>query len=220
MILLVNFLFVSMAALILPAKYTLIAAVKWFALAGAVLLAIFSISFFVSTITGNNFAAVIGVQGVIFSPFIIGEMLLKILASYGIITWGNSRIHDVVSYIGEHLTLPFYLGYGDARDVGEMMLALDIPIMLLVAMVFYLFSVSLFERNPLERNGQVLMFGNFMSMLKVGVPLIVAVIATAIMAEEFKPGVLIMITIFLGVYAVGMTIFLLIDRIRRSLGFR
>ena len=218
-ILLVNFLFVSMAALILPAKYTLIAAVKWFALAGAVLLAIFSISFFVSIITGNSFAVLIGVQ-VIFSPFFIGEMLLKILACYGIIPYTNSRIHEVVSYIGEHLTLPFYLGHGDARDVGEMMLALDIPIMLLVALVFYLFSVSLFERNPLERNGQVLMFGNFMSMLKVGVPFIAAVIATAIMAEEFKLGVLIMITIFLGVCAVGMAVFSLINRIRRNLGFR
>ncbi len=64
--------------------------------------------------------------------------------------------------------------------------ALLVPVLLLAAIVFFFLAAALFERYPLERSGQLLVFGETGRVTQVVVPLLLATLVT-IAAGNISP---------------------------------
>ena len=207
------FLFAFCASIFLTAKYDMDSVFQWFAWTVVVMLTIFSLGFFVSTLTGNRLAAGIGAFTVLYFPFFISVMLEKVLASFGVIPWATSKFNKVTFAVADHMTLPNYLTGG----IGNL---LDIVLILGTTFAFYHLSVFTFERNNLERNGRVLMFGDFKSIMKISGTFVVALVSTAIVSEETKSGTLILILVFAGISTACWGLFSMIYKLRRNVGLK
>ncbi len=205
-ILLVNFLFVAGAALAFPAKYTVGMAAQWFALATAVLLVHFSMGVFAAVITGNWWAAFVGNYVLFFIPKIIGSILVNAVGAIVFIASGRpmgDRLIDLIKR-GEQYFLPFYyLDIEARRRAGEAVFTWDIPVLFLAALIFFLLATRLFESNPLERNGEISIFGGYRVVVKAILALIAATIVTAVAGVFSEPAAPLVPGIFLGVFIAG-----------------
>jgi ABC-type transport system involved in multi-copper enzyme maturation permease subunit len=179
----VNFLFISGMALILPANYTIMDAFTWFVLETVVLLALFGLGFLVAVVTGNILGSLLGALIVPFCPVAITGTLWYLSETIGVFPRGTEHAaFTIFTNIGQYLTLPHYIiNYHDF----VLQAAFLVPALLLATLLFFFISIALFERNPLERSGQLLVFGDTRKVIRVVVSLIFAVIVTSAVAESF-----------------------------------
>lgn len=172
----VNFLFIAGLALFLPAEYTILEARTWFILETAVLLALFGLGFLVAMVTGNLLASLLSTLVVAFCPMLVTGFLFELLQVFRAFSRGSEyTAYLILMKIGEYLTLPQYIiNYHNLKSQAVLL----VPALLLATLVFFFLAIVLFERNPLERSGQLLMFGDTRKVIKVVVSLFVAVIVT------------------------------------------
>jgi ABC-type transport system involved in multi-copper enzyme maturation permease subunit len=204
------FLFATGVKVFLPVEYGFSTVLKWFFVTGSVMLSIFSLSFFVSTLTGNILASAIGALVAIYIPLFVSIILEKILASFSIIPWGPNRFSQLANIVSNRLTLLYYLT-GDTANISS------VPLILLVGLAFYFLSCFVFERNHLERDGKVLLFGDFKYILKASGSFFVALILTAIVSEELKATAFVLIFVFVGVSVSCWGFFSLVSKLQRTL---
>ncbi len=214
-IMLVNLLFIVVMAAILPARYTNSAALVWFGATTPVLLAAYALGFLVAAVTGNLLASLFGALGLLYFPGFALFFLQELLVSFGIIRFSDP-VSAFLEGLGRHLILPVYLEGYRYGDVSEWLA----PGMLLAAAVFFLLAVYLFERNPLERTGQILMFGNTRAIFRVGISLFAATLASIITPDILgnRPGAALMLGVFLGTYALCSALILIFYKVQRSPG--
>jgi hypothetical protein len=220
----VNLLFILFMALVLPATYTTPAVLAWFAVTTSVLLAVYSLGFLIAAITGNLPAAFLGALGLAFAPKYALELLQQLLLACFQIAWFDYHgpVYRVLEHLGNLLTLPYYLkpySYMEFHVLYASPLAGGwlVPPLLLAAAGFSVLGVRLFERNPLERTGEILMFGDFKALVKVAVSLLAAAVVTMASSHVLKAGPLISLLVFLGIYVAGSACFSLFYRSRRGL---
>ncbi|MDH7578116.1 MAG: ABC transporter permease subunit [Bacillota bacterium] len=215
-IMLVNLLFIVVMALILPARYTNSAALVWFGATTPVLLAAYALGFLVAAVTGSLPASFVGALGIMYLPKIALPLLEELLTLFGVIPYGPSRVPDILHRIERFLSLPDYIqGYHYGQVNGWL-----VPGMLLAAAAFFLLAVYLFERNPLERTGQILMFGNTRAIFRVGISLFTAALASIITPGILgnRPGAALMLGVFLGTYALCSALILIFYKVQCNLG--
>ncbi len=220
-IMLINYIYIAGAAWMLPAKYTPTLAGKWFILVTTALLAVYSLSFFMATVTGTGIAAGIGAFGLIFSPQLMAGLVVLIAQSFMFDEGG--AVHDTVSNIADHFTLPYYLpgsGFGFISNPWQTMYGPEALAMLAVFLGFYLLSVPVFEINPLEKNGQVFLFGDIRTLANVVLSFIAATVGMRAVFEVYRPGVPALIALFIGIFCTGYFVILLFFRLQRKLGFK
>lgn len=211
-IMLVNLLFIITMAMLLPTAYTPGAVWVWFAVTTAVLLAAFALGFLVAVVTGNLLASLIGTLVIAFCPELLMEILKELLVVLGVIGFSGSYLStlgNLLSNLGVHLTLPFYIQNYHYGQVSPWL----VPGMLLVTMVFFVLAVYLFERNPLEMTGQALMFGNSRAILRVTVSLTVAVLAVIFVGFRLNRGTIgavAALAVLIGTYAISSLVFLVV----------
>jgi hypothetical protein len=84
----------------------------------------------------------------------------------------NKAAFTIFMNVGQYLTLPHYiLNYHDY----VIQAALLVPALLLATFLFFFLGIALFERNPLERSGQLLVFGDTRKVIQVVASLFIAV---------------------------------------------
>lgn len=222
-ILLVNFLFAAGAAMALPAKYTIAIAAKWFALAGAMLLVNFSMGFFAAVITGNWWAALICNYVLFLLPQIISSIVFNTVNIFTFLISGRavgSWFINTVNHVEQHFSPFYYLNIDARRLAGEAVFTWDIPALLLAALVFFLLAARLFESNPLERNGEISIFGGYRVVVKAILALIGALIGSALIRNVFKPEAPVIPGVFLGVFVAGYIFLSFFFRRRRRPGVK
>jgi ABC-type transport system involved in multi-copper enzyme maturation permease subunit len=192
-IMFVNFLFITALALILPADYTIAEAFGWFVRETAVLLALFGLGFLAAVVTGNLVASLLGALAVAFSPYYIAVILCELLQTLGIIP-REYAAYDMLMNIGRYMTLPQYIS--DYQNFVSHA-ALLVPALLLAALALFFLAAALFERNPLERGGQLLVFGDTKRIIAAVSSLFVAALVT--IAVGNRSSNLTLILVFLGV---------------------
>lgn len=208
----VNYLFAVGAAMILPAQYNIQSATEWFLLAGSVLLAIYSLSFFVATITGNVLAAGVGAFGLLVSPTLIHNGLSELIGlTY---TYANSSYMQTSSYLQKLFFIPEYLVY-DISNVDGSVILINTFTMFLVSIVFYILAVVFFEKNPIELNGHLLLFGKIDILAKFGLPFLIAGMGTSPFFGGHRVNGSIM---FIGVYMISFLVISYIFRFYRARG--
>lgn len=220
-IMLINYIFIAGAALMLPAKYTPAVAGKWFILTTNALLAVYSSSFFMASVTGTRIAAGISAFGLIFSPQLAAGLIVLIAQSFGFDEGGG--VHDAVSNIADHFTLPYYLpgsGFGFISNPWQAMYGREALAMLAVSLGFYLLSVPVFEKNPLEKNGRVFLFGDVRTFANVVLSFTAATVGMRAVFEVYRPGAPALIALFIGVFCTSCFIISVIFRFLRKLGLR
>ncbi|CEO88172.1 MAG TPA: hypothetical protein GX520_05120 [Syntrophaceticus sp.] len=94
----------------------------------------------------------------------------------------NKAAFTIFMNVGQYLTLPHYiLNYHDY----VIQAALLVPALLLATFLFFFLGIALFERNPLERSGQLLVFGDTRKVIQVVASLFIAVVVTIAVGEFF-----------------------------------
>ncbi len=192
-IMLINALFMILAASLLPALYTVGMVIKWFLLTTVTLLVIFSFTLMLSTVTGNVLAAG-GISLLfLFLPMLLQGMVVGVFRSLGFIG-ANSGIENLSEVIAKYVTIPRYLEYPAGfytPEVGRLLYQKTLPpdywgivsILLLAIVLFLVLAVFLFERNPLEKRGEILMFGNFKRILQVSLAILTAWMGASIVIQ-------------------------------------
>jgi ABC-type transport system involved in multi-copper enzyme maturation permease subunit len=179
----VNFLFIAGMALFMPADYTILDAFIWLVLETVALLALFGLGFLVAVVTGNILASLLSALVVAFCPVAITGTLWYLSEIMGVFPRGAEHSAlTIFMKIGQYLTLPHYiLNYHDYAIQA----ALLVPALLLATFLFFFLGIALFERNPLERSGQLLVFGDTRKVIRVVVSLFIAVVVTIAVGEFF-----------------------------------
>ncbi len=161
-IILLNMLFFLIMPLFLPVYYQLSDAVKWFLLTGSLLLAIYSTSFWVATVTGNR----AGGYTIAFLLLLLPKLAYAVISfcSFGLI--GPAGL-DRLSTLTDHLTLLHYLTNVRAYLHSPLYVWLLLTLLAICIAFFYL-SLVCFERNRLENNGEFFIFSFGKSVEKRG----------------------------------------------------
>lgn len=144
--------------------YTLFDVWVWCARQAAVLAAVFSISFAASTVAGNAVSAGIISAGLIFGPAPVLLGFRNFLYGLGLIRleYGLGRVLERIAYAADTL--------GSVVLGGPHAALPSLPACFLLALLcvgLYYLSVWLFDRSPLERNGQILVFGDTARVLQL-----------------------------------------------------
>lgn len=213
----VNLVFMLVMALLLPAGYTPAAACTWFAVTTGVLLALYSLGFLVAVVTGNLLASLIGAFAMAYSPAVIAELIRELLAAFRLLPVEYPHpLSQVLTEIGVYLTLPFYIVNYQWSFRNAVWL---VPLLLLAGAALFSLGVKLFRRNPLERTGQVLMFGNTRRIFQVGISFFGAALAAIIAGNISSLHVSgLQFVVFLGVFLVTWAVIDLYWRGRSRLG--
>jgi len=181
-IMFVNFLFIAAMAVFLPATYTIAEAFVWFVLETAALLALFGLGFLTAVATGNLLSSLLGALVAAFSPVAIIGSLYQLLYLFGAFPPGSEHAaFSAFMKLGQYLTLPHYiLSYQDY----VLKAGLLFPALLLATLAIFFLAAALFERNPLERGGQLLVFGNAKKVSAVILSLFSAALVTFIVGNR------------------------------------
>lgn len=215
-----NTIMLSGAALALSETGIILTGLLALSISASVLLAIFSLSFFVSTITGTRGGSFAGALLFLFGPPLAAAFLNKILASFGFIPWGDSPFARLSHTVAKYVSLPQYLTALEQKITDPTKIIWIVPVMLLLSYVVYRLSLFFFERYQVERNGRILLFGNFPTLLRSVGSFLIALTATAIVSEGAKPGAFVLLLVFFGVFAVGWGLFTFINMLTRKFSLK
>ncbi|GIM46780.1 hypothetical protein DNHGIG_23290 [Collibacillus ludicampi] len=164
-------LFMIIMPLFLPAHYTFHDVIAWWLPTTCVQLAIFGVCFAVSTLSGKAISNYLLSMIVLCLPLWIGSGVASILRSIYLNSYKYASIVSIFEHWGTMMFLPSYLFIPGATEKTGF---LHVLAFLLVTVVSYILSCWLFERNPLEKNGQTLIFGNFLRVAQIGSAIFIA----------------------------------------------
>ncbi|MEW6622440.1 MAG: ABC transporter permease subunit [Bacillota bacterium] len=152
----------------LAAGYQVMHVLNWFWMTMTLVIAFFSFSFLIGMVAGTTTVQVV-LTG-IFMIFPLGFLFLIesniIILSHYLGFDGYFSILRHMENIAEYLVLPAYI---DSYAFGRMNMINQGLILLSASLGMIAFSKILFDKNQMERNGEVLMFKQLETFFKAGV---------------------------------------------------
>ncbi len=185
-------------------SYTLVDVGVWFIQTAAVLAAVFGIAFAASTVAGNAISSGILAAGIIFGsgPVLLG--IHDLLYGLGLLRFGDGlglmlyRMAEASGVLGSAI-------FG-GPPAALPSLSASFGLLLLCIGLYYL-SVWLFERNPLERNGGILVFGDTRRVIQVIVTVAIALWTAWARAGSVAPVYFLLLVIVISLaayYLIGL----------------
>ncbi len=180
--------------------------VLWWAMViGALYIAIYSLAFMVSTFSGNVLAAGVFTGFLMLLPTLIQTILMDIVSLTGPAYKTAGMTEKIFSYL-------YITSYLDAHS--QINYHLGILLLLILAGLFLLLSIKIFTINPLEKKGELFLFGNFKHMGQIFIAFMSAFFHATTNAESILNMILLFIFYFLMVYIVIGLIYWLLSYLR------
>lgn len=180
--------------------YAFAAADIWAWAGRYVVAAVFTFSFtlLIGTLGGTGLGS--GILALIFLGFPLGFVgLITINMDYwlhmytGAQNWQDMQnmyvVMDRITEWGAWLTVPSYLFPGHPIDQWDANIPLVYGLVLAAALGSYLLAQYAFARNPMERNGEILMFGKLEGIFKAGVAVCFALLIGPVIISGWDLGV-------------------------------
>ncbi|MGI6412391.1 MAG: ABC transporter permease [Syntrophomonadaceae bacterium] len=158
----VNALFLIITGLMWPVDYSTVLVIKWTVLTTAIFIAIFNLGLMVASFTGNWFSAIVLSMLLANLPSMLRNLLIN-STTMEIFNLSPAFIHRV-NMMAHYLTIPAYITR-DSEYMRNAPLAtqlypaypLETMILVLLTALLLLLAIRIFQNNPLENNGQMLM---------------------------------------------------------------
>ncbi|WP_124727148.1 ABC transporter permease subunit [Staphylospora marina] len=171
----VNGLVAVSAALVKPAAYSVSAVGLWFVYVTSVLLALYGAGFVIAAVTGHLVSAVALSVLYLSLPSIWGELYYMISSTFGDPVYVTLKI--ALEYLQPLRYLDLYrTGQAEMWYAGALFAAF---------LIFFFAAIRLFEAAPMERNGQVFVFGNPRMYREVVAPAVLAGLSTFVFINWF-----------------------------------
>lgn len=161
-------LFLIVAGQVLPAQYIAQEVIQWGALTTTALLCLFSLALLVASFSGGILSSVIFAHIIIGLPWMLVSLILQIFRQFCQV---SSALEVKARYIVTYLFIPDYItrdgryiwSGNNSQFIDRVVpdYPLEITLLLLAAFLFFWLAIRIFEKNPLERQGELLLFGNF-----------------------------------------------------------
>lgn len=150
---------------------------QWTGIQVVLLVTAFSFTLLFATLTGNSIACV--VLTTIFSMFPAGFAALILMNLGNVLGWSGPYVGTVEQYLymSSDISLFVYFGFADRA-----FFLLRWPWLLLAGVALFAVTLKIFGRNPMERNGELLMFTQLEPVLKAGVTVCTALLLAGIMS--------------------------------------
>lgn len=161
-------LFLIVAGKVLPAQYIAQEVIQWAVLTTAALLCIFSLALLMASFSGGIVSSIIFAHIIVGLPWMLVSLTLYVFRQFYTV---SAALELKARYIITYLFIPDYISR-DGRYIwsgnGSQFIdrvipdyPLEITLLLLAALLFFWLAIKIFEKNPLERQGELLLFGNF-----------------------------------------------------------
>lgn len=161
-------LFLIVAGQVLPAQYTAQELIQWAVPTTAALLCLFSLALLVASFSGGILSSIIFAHIIMGLPWILVSLTLQVFRQFCQI---SSALEVKARYIETYLFIPDYITRdgryiwsGNSNQFIDRVIPdypVEITLLLLASFLFFWLAIKIFEKNPLERQGELLLFGNF-----------------------------------------------------------
>ena len=161
-------LFLIVAGQLLPASYSTLEVIQWAMLTTVALLCLFSLALLVASFSGGLLSSIIFAHIIIGLPWILVSLTLQVFRQFCQV---SSALEFKARYIVTYLFIPDYISRdgryiwsGNSNHFIDRVIPdypLEITLLLLASFLFFWLAIKTFEKNPLERQGELLLFGNF-----------------------------------------------------------
>ncbi|HBQ26423.1 MAG TPA: hypothetical protein DD791_08525 [Syntrophomonas sp.] len=160
--------FLIVAGQLLPAQYVAQEVIQWAVLTTAALLCLFSLALLVATFSGGILSSVLFTTIIMGLPWmLLGISLATFRQFYAVSAALELKARYIVTYlfIPDYITRDGrYIWSGNSSQFIDRVIPdypLEITLLLLASFLFFWLAIKVFEKNPLERQGELLLFGNF-----------------------------------------------------------
>lgn len=161
-------LFLLVAGQLLPAQYSAQEVIQWATLTTAALLCLFSLALLVASFSGGILSSVLFTAIIMGLPWMLVSLTMYVFRQFCTV---STALELKARYIVTYIFIPDYITR-DGRHIWNSnsnqfidRVAPDYPLeiiaLLLASLLFFWLAINIFEKNPLERQGELLLFGNF-----------------------------------------------------------
>ena len=161
-------LFLLVAGHLLPAQYSNQEVLPWALVTTAALLCLFSLALLMASLSRGVLSAALFTAIIMALPWMLTSQILYVMQQFYQV---SATLELKARYIVTYLFIPDYISR-DGRYIwdsnGNMVIdriitdyPLEVTLLLLAALCFLGLAIKIFEKNPLERQGELLLFGNF-----------------------------------------------------------
>lgn len=171
-------LFMLAAPHFYPARYTSHEVVLWALLTTAALLCLFSLALLTAAFSGGVLSSALFTAIIMGLPWLLVSLLLHIISRFCQIssTLAIKARYITYLFIPDYITRDGrYISYGDQvldRTIPDY--PLEITILLAACLLFFALARQIFARNPLEKQGELLLFGNFKHIGQISLSFLMA----------------------------------------------
>lgn len=161
-------LFLLIAGHLLPAQYSTQEVILWAVLTTAALLCLFSLALLVASFSRGILSSALFTAIIMALPWMLVSYTMYVMRQFYQV---SATVELKARYIATYLFIPDYISR-DGRYIwnsnSNLVIdrvtpdyPLEVAFMLLAALLFLGLTIKIFEKNPLEREGELLLFGNF-----------------------------------------------------------
>ncbi len=161
-------LFLIVAGQLLPAQYSAQEVIQWAGLTTAALLCLFSLALLVAAFSGGILSSALFTAIIMWLPWMLVSLTMYVFRQFCAV---STALELKARYIVAYLFIPDYISR-DGRHIWSSNsnqfidrvtpdYPLEIIALLLASLLFFWLAIKIFEKNPLERQGELLLFGNF-----------------------------------------------------------
>lgn len=161
-------LFILAAGQILPAQYSAREVLQWVIPTTAALLCLFSLALMVASFSAGILSTALFTAVIMALPLMLASLALQVFRQfYQVSAMLELKVRCMITYlfIPDYITRDGrYIWSSNSSLVFDRVApdyALEVTILLLASWLFLWLAIKIFEKNPLERQGELLLFGNF-----------------------------------------------------------
>ncbi len=200
-------LFMVAAQALQPALYTMQEVLDWAVITTVALLCMFSLALLVASFCQGIFSSALTTALIVGLPWMLISVASQVIRKFYKL---SSGLELKLRYLETYLYIPDYI----SRDGRYIQVSnshviidrvnLDYPLemtLLLLATGFFLWlAIKVFEINPLERRGEILLFGNFKQIAMIFISLLTAILWAGDLASSPASYLLYFPILWLGLY--------------------
>lgn len=200
-------LFLIVAGQQLPASYSTLEVIQWAILTTVALLCLFSLALLVASFSGGILSSVLFTTIIMGLPWILSGISLATFRQFYAV---SAALELKARYIVTYLFIPDYITRNGRYiwssdniliiDQVTPNYPLEITILLVAALLFFWLAIKVFEKNPLERQGELLLFGNFKQVGAVFLSFLMALGWAGDVASSLTSFLAYFLVMWLGIY--------------------
>lgn len=200
-------LFLVAAQTIQPAQYTVQEALGWAFITTATLICIFSLAFLVASLCQGILSSALISAFIMGLPWMLLTIAAQVTSKFYTFSFG---IGLKLRHLATYCYIPDYISregryiqdfYGNVSiDRVNPDYPLEITLLLLASGFCLWLVIKVFDKNPLERRGEILIFGNFKQIFMIFISFLVAMLPSSEMASSPASYLLYFLVLWLGLY--------------------